>query len=79
MLPPDEQMQVGVGVGEIQLIVPVGAQVRIDAGVGLGDIRVDGVSVDNGFGPQWTEEATTTGAVLVNARVGLGSIEVRHE
>jgi hypothetical protein len=79
VLPLDEEMRVGVGVGEIQLIVPAGAQVRVDASVGLGDIRVDGVSVDNGFSTQWTEAATTAGAVLVDAQVGLGSIEVRHE
>jgi len=79
VLPLNEEMRVGVGVGEIQLIVPTGAQVRVEAGIGLGDIRVDGVSVDNGFGPEWTEEAATTGAILVDAQVGLGSIEVRHE
>lgn len=79
VLPPDEEMRVGVGVGEIQLIVPRGAQVRVDAAVGLGDIRVDGVPVDDGFGPRWTEQASVGGAVLVDAQVGLGSIEVRHE
>jgi predicted membrane protein len=79
VLPSNEEMRVGVGVGEIRLIVPAGAQVRVEAGVGIGDIRVDGVSVDNGFGPEWTEEAATSGAIVVDAKVGLGSIEVRHE
>ena len=79
VLPSNEEMRVGVGVGSIQLIVPAGAQIRIDAAVGLGDIRVDGVSVDNGLGPKWTEETAGSGAVLVDARVGMGSIQVRHE
>lgn len=70
---------VGLGVGEIQLIVPAGAQVRIDAAVGLGDIRVDGLPVDNGFASPWAEQSAATGAALVAAEVGLGSIEVRHE
>ncbi|HET6532335.1 MAG TPA: LiaF domain-containing protein, partial [Actinoplanes sp.] len=79
VLPLDEEVRVSVGVGQIRLIVPAGAQLRVETGVGLGDIRVDGLSVDSGLHPQWTEEATTSGAVSVDARVGLGAIDVRHE
>jgi phage shock protein PspC (stress-responsive transcriptional regulator) len=67
-----------IGAGELVVIVPTGVSTRVQATVGLGDVtnRLDGVS-DNG-GPNINETITsgTNPVLVVNAKVGLGHIEV---
>lgn len=77
-LPADGRVDVRVGVGDLRVVVPSGAPVRIDAAVELGDIRVDGVSVDNGLDVRWSQDVADPRPVQLKARVGVGSLEVRH-
>jgi hypothetical protein len=77
-LPADGRVDVRVGVGDLRVVVPSGVPVRIDAVVELGDIKVDGVSVDNGFDARWSQNVDDPRPVRLDARVGVGSLEVRH-
>ncbi|GAA3347281.1 hypothetical protein GCM10020358_61460 [Amorphoplanes nipponensis] len=77
-LPAGGRMEVAVGIGKLSLTVPAGGPVRVVSAVGSGDIEVDGRSVDNGIDAGWTQ-AGAGPAVDIDARVGLGLIEVWHE
>lgn len=78
-LPDTGRAEVGVGVGQLQVFVPHDRPIRIDASVGVGNVLVDGRVVDDGFGPQWSDPDTLAPTIVVDARVGIGSIEVHHE
>ena len=78
-LPRDGLLKAGVGVGQIELVLPRGVPVWVDTDVGMGGITVDGRTVDDGIRPRWSDNESMPGAARVEARVGLGSVEVRHE
>jgi hypothetical protein len=67
-----------VGAGELVVIVPNGVSTRVEASVGLGAVsnRVDGTS-DRG-GPNVTETISSgpNPVLVVNAKVGLGHVQV---
>jgi hypothetical protein len=77
-LPAGGRVDVRVGVGDLRVVVPSGVPVRITAVVELGDIKVDGVSVDNGVDARWSQDVADPRPVQLEARVGVGSLEVRH-
>jgi hypothetical protein len=77
-LPVGGRVEVRVGVGDLRVVVPSGIPVRIDAVVELGDIKVDGVSVDNGFDARWGQDVADPRPIQLMAWVGVGSLEVRH-
>lgn len=51
---------------------------RVEVSVGVGDIRVDGITVDNGLGAAWAKPPAGANAVQVDAHVGVGTIDIRH-
>jgi hypothetical protein len=79
VLPADGRVDVRVGVGDLSVIVPSDAPVQITAMVATGDIKVDGVKVDDGFGARWSQDVADPHAVRLAASVDVGSLEVRHE
>jgi hypothetical protein len=76
-LPADGRVTVRVGVGVLRIIVPASG-VQVAARTGLGAIKVDGRTVDQGYGPVWTEGAADGRAVQVEADVAIGSIDLHH-
>jgi len=78
VLPSGGRVSVRVGVGNLRLFVPSGVSVRFVCAVAVGDIRVDGVTVDDGFGAGWSRDSADPDTILVDARVGVGSLDVRH-
>jgi len=83
--PTPGRVSVHLGAGDLTILVPDGLTARVDAHVGIGDIRVD-----NGVGPT-TEQSggdrslsTTVGDdtspdVIVTADVGLGQITIQEQ
>ena len=70
-----------VAAGDLQVIVPANATVDVDAHVGAGNLRLLGRPGDDGLdvGRQLTEPGSTDGGHLVlRARTGFGSVEVRR-
>ena len=79
-LPEAGRLQIDVGAGEIDLILPSGATVGIDATATAGTITVDGVKVGDGLDLQWSKPSNTSSSpVELTLHVGLGDIEVSHE
>ncbi len=78
-LPEAGRLQIDVGAGEIDLILPSGATAGIDATATAGTITVDGVKVGDGVDLQWSTPSNTTSPVELTLHVGLGDIEVSHE
>jgi len=71
-------LRVDLGVGDVAVSVPEDMRVRVDSQVGVGRIAVDGRTVDSGFGLRWSEPQRMSETVVVDVRVGMGAIEVRH-
>ena len=78
-LPEAGRLQIDVGAGEIDLILPSGATAGIDATATAGTITVDGVKVGDGVDLQWSKPSNTSSPVELTLHVGLGDIEVSHE
>ncbi len=78
-LPEVGQLQIDVGAGEIDLILPKDSTAGIDATATAGTITVDGVKVRDGVDLQWSKQPNTSAPVELTLHVGLGDIEVRHE
>src|SRR6478609_4771591 len=78
-LPEAGQLQVDVGAGEIDLILPSDSAAGIDATATAGTITVDGVKVGDGVDLQWSTPSNASTPVELTLHVGLGDIEVSHE
>jgi hypothetical protein len=78
-LPEAGRLQIDVGAGEIDLILPSGATAGIDATATAGTITVDGVKVGDGVDLQWSKPSNTSSPVELTLHVGLGDIQVSHE
>jgi hypothetical protein len=80
-LPDGEtEVEVRVGIGELIVLVPDGVSVHVDGRVGAGEISALGRSAA-GVGVELDErfpEPDATATLVVDARVGLGQIEVRR-
>jgi phage shock protein PspC (stress-responsive transcriptional regulator) len=77
----DVPLEVDVGIGDVQVIVPDDVCVAADAEVGVGNIDLFGTDrggVDVDFEDQ-PETAPATTRLLLNADVGLGEVQVRDE
>jgi len=74
-----------VGMGDLVVTVPAAATVEVHADAGMGAIYVDGALTASGLrvhddrviGPNGTS-GTTTGTIVLDARVGMGKIDVRR-
>ena len=78
-LPEAGRLQIDVGAGEIDLILPSGSTAGIEATATAGTITVDGVKVGDGVDLQWSKPSNTSSPVELTLHVGLGDIEVSHE
>jgi hypothetical protein len=79
-LPESGHLQVNVGAGEIDLVLPHDATPAIDATATAGTITVDGVKVGDGLDVRWSEPSNMNPAkVVLELHVGLGDIGVRYE
>jgi phage shock protein PspC (stress-responsive transcriptional regulator) len=73
-----------VGMGDLVVTVPSGANVELHADAGVGAIYVDGGLTASGIRVHDDRtitaigSGTTTGTVVLDARVGMGKIEVRR-
>ena len=72
---PDE-VRATVGIGELVVIVPEGAAVRVRSSAGIGEVVVFGDS-SAGLGPQLDYSDPDAGTRIV-AQVGLGKVQVRR-
>jgi phage shock protein PspC (stress-responsive transcriptional regulator) len=70
--PGDHRIKAKVGIGELRIVVPRGADVRVDAHAKLGDVTVFR-SHDDG---RDARVRTGTGTLQIDATVGAGSIDV---
>ena len=77
--PRDLSTEVEVGVGNLNVVVPEGARVQIDARIGLGAIDAFGSSRD-GYRRALTLDDNTEGSptIKLKLRVGVGDIQVRR-
>jgi phage shock protein PspC (stress-responsive transcriptional regulator) len=81
LTPGDHHVNVRLGVGEAQLLVPDNVCVSTDSHLGIGGVQVfdrdsGGIDVD------WQDERrapTGTARVVVDANVGIGALTVHHE
>lgn len=78
-----QRVQVRQGIGDLLVVVPAGVVVRIDADVDAGEIRLPGRAPSDGTGlrermvvPEGSSPSAA--ALVVDARLGLGSLEVRR-
>jgi hypothetical protein len=78
-LPEAGRLQIDVGAGEIDLILPSDSTAGIDATATAGTITVDGVKVSDGLDIQWSKQSNASSPVDLTLHVGLGDIEVSHE
>lgn len=78
-LPEAGWLQIDVGAGEIDLILPHESTASVDATATAGTITVDGVKVGDGVDLQWSKQSDTSSPVELTLHVGLGDIEVSHE
>ena len=75
----DASTEVGVGVGDLTVVVPADAHVQLDARVGPGEINAFG-STRSGYRRSLSLDNNTDGARMIKLklRVGVGSIDVRR-
>src|SRR6476661_8788178 len=74
-LPEAGRLQIDVGAGEIDLILPGDSTAGIDATATAGTITVDGVKVGDGVDLQWSTPSNASTPVELTLHVGLGDIE----
>jgi phage shock protein PspC (stress-responsive transcriptional regulator) len=72
-----------VGMGDLVVTVPAGAKVEVHADAGMGTIYVDGALTASGVrvsDDRTLEGTTSTGAgtIVLDARVGMGKVDVRR-
>jgi hypothetical protein len=76
-LPPSGTYGLRVGAGNVVVVLPRGDDsVRVVVHVGMGEIRVDGVSVDSGMDADWS---AGSGSAVADVDVGMGQVDVRHQ
>jgi len=67
-----------VGIGELDVIVPEGAAVRVEAHAALGSVRVDGVE-EAGIDAELSVPAPGAGPwIRLEASVGIGEVRIEH-
>ena len=78
-MPEAGQLQVDVGAGQIDLVLPHESTAGIEATATAGTVTVDGVKVGDGVDLRWSQQTNTSSSVVLTLHVGLGDIEVSHE
>jgi hypothetical protein len=78
-IPEAGTLQVDVGAGQIDLVLPRESTVGIEATATAGTITVDGVKVGDGVDLRWSQHPNSSPPVVLTLHVGLGDIEVSHE
>ncbi len=67
-----------VGIGELVVIVPEGAAVRVEAHAGLGSVQVDGME-EAGIDAELSVPAPAAAPkVRLEASVGIGEVRIEH-
>jgi phage shock protein PspC (stress-responsive transcriptional regulator) len=80
------ELAMELGVGRLQLIVPGDATIELTSNLGAGELHIDGESVADGIrrndartiAPTRTGRAGTGTVFVINARVGIGVIDVQR-
>lgn len=78
-LPPTGQLQVNVGAGELVVMIPKDANVRVDVEVTAGEVTVDGRQVGSGIDVRWSDPARGNASVTATLKLAMGNVTVRHE
>ena len=76
-LPDHGRVDVHLGAGNVTLVMPDNAPVRVDVTVTAGTIVVDGAKAADGIDLTWSNESAADVIVMVD--LGAGQVEVRHE
>ena len=76
-LPHEGRMDLHLGAGNVTLVMPNNAQIRVDVTVTAGNIIVDARKAADGFDLTWSNEKAAD--VVVTIDVGAGQVEVRDE
>jgi hypothetical protein len=74
--PPDQPIEISVGLGQLVVIVPRNAVVEVRAKAGVGEVVVFGTA-SSGIGPQ-REETPAGASFVIIAEVGIGKVEVKR-
>jgi hypothetical protein len=75
-LPDRGRLDVHLGAGNVTLLVPGDADVRVDVTVTAGTIVIDGSRAADGLDLTWTNGNAAD--VVITVDVGAGQVEVRH-
>ena len=72
------EIEITNGVGEINIVVPTGVAVEVRGRAGVGEVDILDAAPDDGFDVDLRVErpAPTTGVFVIDARVGIGAINV---
>ena len=76
-LPDHGSLEIRVGAGNVDLVVPTDSSVQVDVRVTAGRIRVDGRTVGDGVDLRWSSEARGA-PVVVTVDVAAGEVDIRH-
>ena len=76
-LPEQGRLDLHLGAGNVTLVMPKDAPVRVDVTVTAGSITVDGAKAADGLDLTWSNQ--TAADVVVRIDVGAGQVEVRDE
>ena len=76
-LPNHGRMDLHLGTGNLTLVMPKDAPVRVDVTVTAGDIVVDSAQVADGLDLTWSNQNAAD--VVVTLDVGAGQVEVQHD
>ena len=77
-LPEQGRLDLHLGAGNVTLLLPNDAPVRVDVTVTAGSISVDGAKEADGLDLTWSNEKNSAD-VVVTIDVGAGQVEVRDE
>ncbi len=78
-LPPAGRLDVRVGAGRVEVHVPAGHPVRVEADVVLGTVVVDATPAVQGVDQHWVDPVGAGAPVAVHVQVGAGEVEVHHD
>jgi hypothetical protein len=74
---PAGGIDLALGAGEVDVLLPADQPVRVDARVVAGVVVVDGQEIGQGMDLRWSEQATQT-PVTVVVDLGAGEVEIDH-
>ena len=75
-LPDRGTIDVQLGAGNVELIIPRGNKIKIDVRVTTGQLVVDGKPVDSGVDLHWSQDSPTP--LVTTVQLAAGKVDIRH-